>query len=397
MKLINRMNGVLETLLDDVSSVSKIVYPFAQGGGYILTVVTVLAAIANLYSEFRVIHYIVTGVLVAIAFCIFCTTIFVKRAREAELEIWDAQSFDYKFYASQTSGSFNALLTEYDVNAIEEGRPRCICAYDKKYVKVENFFKGENKLSKDFHCLPVRTGEKRKGCCLQISFVPMDKDGNVPLILRLPTNHGRAAMSKHKKNDFFTFLSFSPVPMKFNSPFSISECYYREVPRPRDEQEDHFPRFVEVAMLLQKISDNRYYHFYVIIAKYDKLSFVTNEMPNWELLCDLFAPKDESPEEHFTDTKSHSVRFFVKDHDPILYVAPAKSLYHAFCENHNVTSDSPILKKIPKEYVYRVGNRHRTHKIKLSNPKYQKVEETILELISNSRSLSSQLFQQGNC
>ena len=246
--------------------------------------------------------------------------ILLKKLVDARIMIEEASSFDYKFCADIKSQSVGRLLSRLNVSLdrIDANAPVAIKPGDKRFISLDDFFSdtGAN-YSSDFNCMPMKSSDKIGKIILQVSFVPVDCNGNTPLILRMPDQHSSARVEKPE----FTFVSFSPVPRRYGNSFDLLTCYNREVSSTPSA-------FAEIGMYLSRVDkkDKRmksvlgsvYYLFWVFAARYDDISFLKDGRLDKDSCRRAFAPVGAN----------HGL-LFTKDHDEIIHAMPVKDLSSA--------------------------------------------------------------------
>ena len=317
--------------------------------------------------------------VISIIFLYFLLRVIVKSAQKtaeqnkellkAQLEAEKAKAFDYKMYAPLDSPSVKKILEKYGLNffSLKRGE-KMIGANDKEYIKLKTLLKKDSVFGKDFQCLPVRNDKKWGNCIIQVSFIPMDKEENIPLILRMPFTHSRDAIIREKKsNDAnFTFVSFSPVPLRYGEDFDILKCYNREVPN------RHVPtKFEEVGCTLKYEStenkNERIYLFYMIKVHYkDVCFFDENGSFNMETIKNLFAFN--------TEVEQNKLEYFRKDHDIIISAAKSEDIYNALSKDGDRNSLPEYLKKLFDNEKYVVKFYDQEIEFDLRNGKLGKVE-----------------------
>lgn len=242
----------------------------------------------------------------------------LKKLAEAKVAIDEASSFDYKFCADRESSSVKRLMERLNVSldSIDSKTPVAIAPEDARFLSIEDFFSGTNgDFAADFRCMPIKSKDKLGKVILQVSFVPMDCNGNTPLILRMPDQHSSARVEKPE----FTFVSFSPVPRRYKLDFNLLDCYNREVgSRPS--------AFAKIGMYVSRVDkkDKKtkrvigsiYYVFWVFAAKYAEVSFCK---PDGSLDIDAC-------EKTFASSSGTKGLMFTKDHDEILYALQVREL-----------------------------------------------------------------------
>ena len=250
---------------------------------------------------------------------------------EARLKAEKSNSFDYKMYAPIGSSSVSALLQAYNWNLDPEknGPVNQIDAQDKRYIKLEVLL-ADTVYGRDFQCLPVRNEDKWEKCIIQVSFIPTDKNGNIPLILRMPYAHARDVVLQMENpiKAKFTFVSFSPVPIRYNKKFDYAICYQREVPNRIDRSQYSFDEIGCAMKYESKDGKRRLYLFYVIAVHYPTISFVDEKGAlDLDVIRQLFAVDPNAP--------SEELKCFRKDHDVIIAATTPNNIYNAFSRDGN--------------------------------------------------------------
>ena len=242
----------------------------------------------------------------------------LKKLAEAKVAIDEASSFDYKFCADSGSSSVKRLMERLNLSldSIDTKTPVSIAPGDGRFLSLEDFFSGDKgDFAADFSCMPMKSKDKLGKVILQVSFVPMDCNGNTPLILRMPDQHSSARVEKPE----FTFVSFSPVPRRYKSDFNLLDCYNREVgSRPS--------AFAEIGMYVSRVDKKEkatkrvigsiYYVFWVFVARYAQVSFCK---PDGSLDREVCAKT-------FASSNGTKGLMFTKDHDEILSALQVKEL-----------------------------------------------------------------------
>lgn len=338
------------------------------------------------------------SVVLGMAFWVLiCIIWWIKETKErklkAELNAATAKAFDYKVFAPISSKSFATLKDSLqmkdgvnneeriDLDEMTHGEVKFVAKNRKGYVPISDLLSSDVSWNKDFQSLPVREGDKYGKCIIQVSFIPVDKDGRMPLILRLPNAHSRECNLHEVQGGNFTFISFSPVPRRFGMPFNVADCYHREVPeRVRVDCFDEYGCVIKCEEKTQveeqaKSGENadvrRFYVFYIFLARYKHLSFAktTGEM-NEVVIKKVFASDEASAE--------GTVRYFTKDHDQIVCVAKIKDVKTVFCGRDKGTLPEPLRTVLNnKQYRYSDGKNIYVFDLALSN--LGKVEREIIQ------------------
>ena len=388
MKFIQTIVGSYEQL----KSVSQEMKPLVVVSGIINSPLILYLIGSHSFSWQDVLIQII--ILVSLTAAILLVVAYYK-IHCAILEIKDAHSFDYKFCATTNSKSVARLIDAFDNEATINHPVFLQKGKDKKYIPPHDFFSPSNKdnFFTDFKCIPVKEKDKGAYCFAQVSFIPIDENDNIPLILRLPVNHSSVAKNiLNKDPTSFSFLSFSPVPMRYKNAFSLNDCFHREVPN----QETH-PALDDIEMILQKRSDNIYYFFYIILARYEGSFLQDDNKPNWKRLEQLFAlEKSGMTNEELTDPKNRQkIKFFQKDHDPIVHVASLKTLYNYFCldgtgkanlsdkEKQDIKN---LAKALETAYKYELTSKLKINRsISLFKVKFMPVEKDVISRLATKR------------
>ena len=274
---------------------------------------------------------------------------------EARLKAEKAMAFDYKMYAPITSKSVLALLQNYrwDLDKMHNSDVKFIEAREANYISLEKLLTNTT-YGADFLCLPVRSDEKWGKCIIQVSFIPIDEGGNIPLILRMPNAHSRDAVIRGQ-NSYeakFTFVSFSPVPICYGTSFDFARCYNREVPNRVAQSEFDFE---EVGCTMKYESDyaeRRIYLFYVVKVKYKNIRFIDEQNSlNIDEVNRLFALNPGS--------KPEELKYFRKDHDVIIAAAKPADIYNALSKEGNKESLPEYLKRLFEDSDFVVKSKQR--------------------------------------
>ena len=269
-----------------------------------------------------------------------------KSLAEARLAAEKAMAFDYKMYAPIESESVSAILQHcsWDLDKLHNKEVKHIDVWDANYISLKTLLDGGTAYGSSFQCLPVRNDEKWGKCIIQVSFIPMDRDGNIPIILRMPNAHSRDAVMRGLKetgvqNPKFTFVSFSPVPMCFGKTFDLLGCYKREVPNRIDESQFAFE---EVGCTMKYECDGtsrRIYLFYVIAVHYQSICFIGKDGTlDMNVIKGLFAVDPAAPQDE--------IKFFRKDHDVIIAAASPGEIYNALSADGNKEVVSESVKRL---------------------------------------------------
>lgn len=247
-------------------------------------------------------------------------TLRLNRLRDAYVT---AHSFDYKFYAEpgqDKEGRFNGLYRMFGQSGIGSigQEPVTKKAGTDGYISAENFFAKESPFMAPglFECHAVRNNEKPGKMFVQLSFIPVDKEGRTILIRRDPLYHGSEFGSSKKAA--LSFLSFSPIPTRFHvNKFLPIDAYLNEVPRPWGPLADVSTEFEELGAVIRFDGKNKAtYLFYVFAVRYPDICFSgkTDGVTNlkWLFFRDERAWKKRTP--------------FGKDHDAIAAVIGIRNL-----------------------------------------------------------------------
>lgn len=278
-----------------------------------------------------------------------------RNLAEVRLKAEKAMAFDYKMYASIESESVSAILRHcsWDLDKLHNKEVKHIDVRDANYISLKTLLDGGTVYGSSFQCRPVRNDEKWGKCIIQVSFIPMDRDGNIPIILRMPNAHSRDAVMRSLKETGaqkpkFTFVSFSPVPMCFGKSFDLLGCYKREVPNRIDESQF---AFAEVGCTMKyecEGTSRRIYLFYVIAVHYQNICFICKDGSlDMNVIKGLFAVDPAAPQDE--------VKFFRKDHDVIIAAASPGEIYNALSADGNKEAVSESVKRLfaNSDYVVR--------------------------------------------
>ena len=208
-------------------------------------------------SEFL---WCIAEVFVAV-FALFLVFCFFSHRRKGKLDsaAKRATLVDYKYCSDISATGIDQLLRDrYEID-IENLSGSVVILKDRpNYLSSEKFFENESIMS-DFECVPLKNEDKKNKCILQVLYIPIDKDENVPVILRMPDQHSTASVD----NPRFTFISFSPVPRRYGAQFDKLDCYKREVP-----SDYELIDIDEYGTALSK-QGSIYYLFYIFFARYN--------------------------------------------------------------------------------------------------------------------------------
>lgn len=279
-----------------------------------------------------------------------------KDLAEARLKAEKAMAFDYKMYAPITSKSVLALLQNYgwDLDKMHNSDVKLIEAREPNYISLEKLLDNKTMYGTDFLCLPVRSDEKWGKCIIQVSFIPIDEGGNIPLILRMPNAHSRDAVI-HGQNSYeakFTFVSFSPVPICYETSFDFARCYNREVPNRVARSEFDFEEVGCTMKFESDHSERRIYLFYVVKVRYKNVRFIDDKnLLNIEEVNRLFALNPGS--------KPEEIKYFRKDHDVIIAAAKPEDIYNALSKDGNKESLPEYLKRLFENSDFVVKSKQR--------------------------------------
>lgn len=264
-----------------------------------------------------------SGVALIVILMASVTTCFFNRMRNKFLA---AQKFDFKFFADARV-SERALEKLYamfgkkdfdDVGVSPSFVPlKTVCGEkNRAYISSSEFFRSSNPMLQEFRCRSVRNDQKAGKVFLQLSFIPVDSDGNTILIQRQPSYHPGDFGLKLRHD--LSFVSFSPIPPRYNSSdFTVEESYHNEVPYAWGELQGVEPKIAELGAVIRKHRD-AVYVFWVFAAHYPKdILFdgkTTDGVSNLEKLF-------------YEDTIKYNDReAFLKDHDKLVAVAKVKDL-----------------------------------------------------------------------
>lgn len=247
-------------------------------------------------------HLIVFALLILFAIWVWFN---IKRNKLAA-----SQKFDFKFCADANHAGLEPLFKMFGQAFGSDMPPIFIDKDHPNYIPAEKFFSPKSKFMEVFRCRSIRTVQKPGKMFLQLSYLPLDKENNTLIVKRLSDNHsGQSMLGEHPE---LAFISFSPVPPKYNAnDFSASDSYYNEVPMPWGPLKGEEPQFKELGAVLRKDKKNALYFFYVFSVKYPKISFLEcrDKFPNIKY---LFYENEEA----YNDKLA-----FVKDHDTIVDIA----------------------------------------------------------------------------
>lgn len=268
--------------------------------------------------------------LIVVALSLWVLLLLFKNRNEHLKErtlIYRSTRFDYKYYAALGAGNVvdAGLVNLFKTSYCETNQIRVIRLTENSAIRsAADFFKSD--LGSHFRCLPVREDQKRNMCIIQMLYVPEDEEGNIPLIIRMPEYHPTETV-REPETPMLSFISFSPVPQQYGQEFSIEECYYREVPR----SDCRTVSFRERYVIMRRDTYNRLYVFFVVSVKYNDARFLKSDpdgtrCPNRETLARLFgSPLYKKPDDP---------RYFLKDHDEIIYAATPKEINNHFCQRN---------------------------------------------------------------
>ena len=269
-----------------------------------------------------------------------------------------ATQVDYKYCSDIAApGIQNLLCSRYniDIKNLSSSDPVVIhAAQDGNYLSAEQFFADASIMS-SFECVPLKNENKKDKCILQVLYVPIDADGNVPVILRMPDQHSSAGKDEPR----FTFVSFSPVPRHYEAKFDKLDCYQREVPLAPTSIDEY-------GAALSK-QGSCYYLFYIFFARYNDLHFAKDGKMDRAVLERVFSVGDG--------------KMFAKDHDEILHVTTFKNLYKAITkQTYNDEMLKQLVKKGKRKFVrLENGKPLVTFSFDLSTARFKGVEEKLVE------------------
>lgn len=277
---------------------------------------------------------------------------------KARLEAQKSASFDYKMMTPIDSVSFEHLSEIWrekcriDIRQMKIGDVR-FCPSDRDgYVSIRELLDPDQGWNSSFSVAPMRNADKKGKCIVQVSYIPMDEDGKMPIILRMPHCHSSDVAIEDVQKAKLTFVSFSPVPLLYKRPFDVEECYHREVP---DRYIQGVARkFEELGMAVRRAKDETYYLFYVFAVKYAGCSFA-DDRGNLNLLVvnKIFSPS--------ANGETGDVEYFVKDHDKIVAAATATDIDYVIGSKENQGNASPWLRELFANKDYAVITKVRDH------------------------------------
>lgn len=138
----------------------------------------------------------------------------------------------------------------------------------------------------DIKCAVLTDAQKKGKCIIQVSFILIDKSGQLAVIRR--NSH-----ALHVKDSLM--ISFSPFPNRFKEEISLPAIFSREVP---EKKNGCCPKF---SFLAKITDDDKNYFFFVYNAIYDEIPDLNDPKLQAEIFCE--------------DGEKKS---FVKDKDKIL-------------------------------------------------------------------------------
>lgn len=329
-------------------------------------------AIVQLINVIEIIRYVrgevalsellwrVAGVFILAVFVMFLVCRFFSQRRKGQLDsaAKRAALVDYKYCSDiYAPGIHNLLYKQYniDIKNLSSSDSVVIHAEQHNYLSAKAFYADASIMS-SFECVPLKNENKKDKCILQVLYIPIDEDGNVPVILRMPDQHSSACEDRPR----FTFISFSPVPRRYKAEFDELDCYKREVPS--------VPTAIEEYGTALSKQGSCYYLFYIFFARYANCHFAKEGKMDSEVLKDVFSVGEG--------------KMFAKDHDEILHVTTFKNLYKAIKKQMH---DDNILKEIMKSGKRRKflrlenGKPLVTFSFDLSRARFKGVEAKIVE------------------
>lgn len=333
----------------------------------VAALLTLVVKASNLYRDYSqkkisgavFIGYV--GVIIGISILVcFVFSLYLSKRRKDLLDSASkrASQFDYKYCSDiHAPGIFRFLCEKsgYDIDLQNLKDPFIIRSSDQRYCSAIKFYANEH-IMESFACIPLKNENKTDKCILQVLYIPIDVNGNVPVILRMPDQHSSAGEDKPQ----FTFVSFSPVPQRYGATFNIMDCYHREVPSTPS-------RLEEYGMALSK-QGSSYYLFYIFFARYDDFCFIKNGKLDYAVMKRVFS--------------GEYGKMFAKDHDEILHATTFKNLYKAITQQ---LCDDDFLVRLmaqKKRKFIRIenGKPYITFKFDLSKAQFKGVEKKIVEL-----------------
>ena len=304
----------------------------------------------------------ITGFSALAVFIVFLVCRFFSQHRKGQLDsaAKRATLLDYKYCSDVDATDIHHLLCNrynIDIENLSSSDPVVIqkpAAGEGPYLSAEEFF-SDKKIMGSFECVPLKNEDKKNKCILQVLYVPIDADGNVPVILRMPDQHSSAGEDEPR----FTFVSFSPVPRRYEAKFDKFDWYRREVPST--------PTTIDEYGTALSKQGSCYYLFYIFFARYDNLRFAKGEKMDRAVLERVFSVGDG--------------KMFAKDHDEILHVTTFKNLYKAVTKQ---ACDDDVLKQIVKKGKRKFvrlenGKPYITFWFDLSKAEFKGVEKKIVE------------------
>jgi len=257
------------------------------------------------------------GVAAIVVVASSITTLYFNRRRNQFLA---AQKFDFKFFADTKNDGGSAVSTlfemfgktSFDTIGVDPlfASARTIKGFrSETYISASDFFSSSNAMLREFRCRSVRNQQKTGKVFLQLSFIPIDEEGNTILIQRQDVYHPRQFGFRFKKD--MSFISFSPIPPRYASAdFTVLDSYHNEVPDAWNGQERSRPEIEELGAVIRR-SGGAVYVFWVFAVRYQGGVHFTGPTAK-ETIKGLFYENEEA----FRDKKA-----FVKDHDKIVAVA----------------------------------------------------------------------------
>lgn len=333
----------------------------------LLQLVPSIAGVVSSYLEGKVtlseLLWHTTGFVALASFVVFLIYRFLSQYKKEQLDsaAKRANLVDYKYCSDIAEPGIHDLLCNrynIDIENLSSSAPVIIfpsTAGESSYLPAEQFYSDE-RIMRSFECVPLKNDNKKDKCILQVLYIPIDADGNVPVILRMPDQHSSAGEDEPR----FTFISFSPVPRRYGDKFDKQDCYRREVPSIPSQ-------FVEYGTALSK-QGSAYYLFYIFFARYDNLHFAKDGKMDRDTLGKVFSVGDG--------------KMFAKDHDEILHVTTFKNLYKAVTKQKYDDTYLELLVSDKKRKFVRLedGKPCITFVFDLSVAEFKGVEAKIVEI-----------------
>ncbi len=323
---------------------------------------------------------------ILIYFVINRTRFFVRRYIESN-------TFDYKYISYENTPSLKKFFKKIDRNS-----PDIFCLrkinpvwkYNDDLTENSNYLNPEDFFSKEYNCdftvKCIKNAEKSNikkvglckkiidsiislffkkkkeernpsKCIIQCSFIPVDINGNTILIQRELSFHVFIKELVEKKKQPFAFISFSPIPKKYEFEFNREEIYFREVPDKRNNKSEEFISPIsikDVGIIFRNDPEKEVlYIFYAFVVKYD---------------CEF--SKKNIKKIFALDANDKNVKYFEKDHDAIVGTISVFDLHRFY--QQNVESKEKLSRRMKKI---------------LKRGKLLPVESTLLQEIVNKSSI----------